>query len=107
MTELTTVNLQGLQTPLQKPNEPLRTSSEGKDRFKQLLITCCAIYPMYNKTPDDLTIMFKAFVEFLGAYDAQTVIDVLVQHIKTESNFPTIADIHKKASRGSMSGMFG
>ena len=96
MTEVTTNQSNQLLTPLQEPDALLRNSEEGKIKIKQILLTCCAIYPTYGKSDKDVVLMFHTYLEFLGVYESGKVQNAFNDHIRTKTTFPTIADIYER-----------
>jgi hypothetical protein len=45
------------------PELLLKDSVEGKNKVKQILLTCCAIYPTYGKSDKDVVLMYQAYVQ--------------------------------------------
>ena len=96
-----------LKKPLQDSKVLLKDSEEGRVKLKQMLQTCCSVYPTYDKDGKAMFIVYLTFVDLLGNYESGKIQDAFLSHIQNEVSFPTIADIYKKVTKGSMSGMFG
>ena len=105
--EITTNQFSALLTPLQDSRALLKDSDKGRAKLKQMLLTCCVVYPAFGKDADVVGLMYLAYVEFLGEYESGKVHEAFLKHIQNEVRFPTIADIRKEVTKGSMSGMFG
>ena len=84
-----------LQKPLQDSKALLKESEEGRDKLKQMLLTCCAIYPTFGKDANAVGLMYLAYVDLLGGYESGRVRNAFVNHIMNEKTFPTIACIVK------------
>lgn len=85
----------------------LKDSEEGRVKVKQMLQICCSVYPTYDKNAKAISIIYLTFVDLLGDYESGKIHEAFLKHIQNEVNFPTIADIRKEVTKGSMSGMFG
>ena len=96
-----------LKKPLQDLKILLKDSEEGRAKLKQMLEICCSVYPTYEKNAKAMIIIYLTFVDFLGDYESGKIQEAFLKHIQTETHFPTVADIRKEVTKGSMSGMFG
>ena len=84
-----------LRTPLQDSKALLKDSDKGRAKLKQMLLTCCAIYPAFGKDADVVGLMYQAYVDFLGDYESGQIHEAFLKHILNEVAFPTIAHIVK------------
>ena len=93
--EITINHFSQFKKPLQDSKALLKDSEEGRDKLKQMLLTCCAIYPTFGKEVNAIGITYQAYVELLGDYESGKVHEAFLKHISNETAFPTIAHIVK------------